>query len=166
MGQVKKKINVQDLEIGMRIADLDRPWLETPMLFQGDVIHTQSEIDELRRYCNYVYITVSQSGKVVARAAGEVAQRDTAAQDTVEPQRLEFDLLKKAATPQYGEHRYPDQTTLEQEIKTVRRIHDEEPVGRIIALANFTKRRDFHSDIFLANTEKSTDSQDDCLNVT
>ena len=125
MGYIKKKINVQDLEVGMRIADLDRPWLETPMLFQGDVIHSQSEIDELKRYCNYVYITVSQSGEAIARRVGAVIHGDTTTQAAAEPQRLEFDLLKKAAMPQYGDHRYPDQTTLEQEVKTVRRTHHE-----------------------------------------
>ena len=39
MGNIKKKIDVGDLEIGMCVTDLDRPWLETPMLFQGYEIH-------------------------------------------------------------------------------------------------------------------------------
>lgn len=141
MEYIKKKINVQDLEVGMRIAALDRPWLETPMLFQGDVIHSQSEIDELKRYCNYVYITVSQSGEAIGRRPGGVAPHTMATQTAAEPQRLEFDLLKKAATPQYGEHRYPDQATLEQEIKTVRRTHHEARLFIKALLADARERK-------------------------
>jgi len=29
------RINIQDLTVGMYVSELDRPWLETPFLFQG-----------------------------------------------------------------------------------------------------------------------------------
>ena len=35
---------------------LDRPWLETPFVFQGFEIKDQSEIAQLQRYCDYVYV--------------------------------------------------------------------------------------------------------------
>ena len=35
---------------------LDRPWLETPFVFQGFEIKDQSEIAQLQRYCKYVYV--------------------------------------------------------------------------------------------------------------
>ena len=35
MGIEQKKISVDALEIGMYVSGLDRPWLETPFLFQG-----------------------------------------------------------------------------------------------------------------------------------
>lgn len=40
----------------MFIADLDRPWSETPFLFQGFEVRNQKEIEELRRLTEYVYI--------------------------------------------------------------------------------------------------------------
>jgi len=40
----------------MYVSRLDRPWLETPFLFQGFVIKNQQEIDELRRFCQHVYV--------------------------------------------------------------------------------------------------------------
>ena len=45
----------------MYVSDLDRPWLETPFLFQGFYIRTESEIEELRRYCDTVQIDIEQS---------------------------------------------------------------------------------------------------------
>lgn len=50
------KISVNQLKIGMYVAQLDRPWLETPFLFQGFYIRDQDEIRDLQAYCDYVYI--------------------------------------------------------------------------------------------------------------
>ncbi len=52
------KIGVNDLQIGMFVSALDRPWLETPFLLQGFLIESIADIDELRKHCTYVYIDV------------------------------------------------------------------------------------------------------------
>jgi len=51
-----KQIPSSRVEIGMYISHLDRPWTETPFLFQGFMVKTQKEIDELNRVANNVYI--------------------------------------------------------------------------------------------------------------
>jgi len=50
------RVGVNQLKIGMYVAQLDRPWLETPFLFQGFYIRDQDEIRDLQAYCDYVYI--------------------------------------------------------------------------------------------------------------
>jgi HD-GYP domain-containing protein (c-di-GMP phosphodiesterase class II) len=50
-----------DLTIGMYVSRLDRPWLETPFLFQGFYIETDDVLDELRRHCKYVYVDVTRA---------------------------------------------------------------------------------------------------------
>jgi len=52
------KIPSSEVELGMYIASLDRPWSETPFLFQGFEVHNQQEIDELHDQSNFVYIMV------------------------------------------------------------------------------------------------------------
>jgi HD-GYP domain-containing protein (c-di-GMP phosphodiesterase class II) len=52
-----EQVATEDLVPGMYVAELDRPWLETPFLFQGFQIKDQHEVAELRRYCRYVYVT-------------------------------------------------------------------------------------------------------------
>ncbi|MEM1260941.1 MAG: HD-GYP domain-containing protein [Pseudomonadota bacterium] len=47
---------MDDIRIGMYVAELDRPWVETPFLFQGFVIEDESVIDELRQHCRYVFV--------------------------------------------------------------------------------------------------------------
>ncbi len=40
----------------MYVAQLDRPWLETPFLFQGFYIRSEAEIEELKKHCEYVLV--------------------------------------------------------------------------------------------------------------
>ncbi len=124
VGNIKKKIDVGDLEVGMWVTDLDRPWLETPLLFQGYEIHNQEEIDELRRYCKFVYISVSVPVAAATSTSARSTQHRPAAKGTYDQHhRIEFDLLKKAAAPQHGELAYPDQTTLEEEMSAAHVTH-------------------------------------------
>jgi len=53
-----KKIPTTQLEIGMFISSLDRPWSETPFLFQGFPLHDQAELNELNKLTKHVYIMV------------------------------------------------------------------------------------------------------------
>ena len=55
------KTFVSDLQIGMYICKLDRPWLETPFPFQGFYIRTMGELNEVKRFCEYVYISDEKS---------------------------------------------------------------------------------------------------------
>ncbi|UTW46243.1 HD-GYP domain-containing protein [bacterium SCSIO 12696] len=50
------QVSVSQLKIGMFVAELDRPWLETPFLLQGFVIQHPSEMRKLSEYCDYVYV--------------------------------------------------------------------------------------------------------------
>lgn len=73
----KKKIPVEELQIGMFVVELDRPWLETPFPFQGFAVVSQREIDALSKYCREVYIDIEQSigaDKRSRLSAGTAAQ--------------------------------------------------------------------------------------------
>lgn len=56
-----KKIDSKELQLGMYVAKLDRPWLETAFPFQGFSITTQAELQELERLCRHVYIDEEKS---------------------------------------------------------------------------------------------------------
>lgn len=58
----------------MFVAQLDRPWLETPFLFQGFEIREDSEIRQLRQYCRHVYVDAARSSyprEKLLRATGK-----------------------------------------------------------------------------------------------
>ena len=54
-------IHVNQLKLGMFVSGLDRPWLETPFVFQGFRIQRIEDIDKIRKYCEYVQVDVEKS---------------------------------------------------------------------------------------------------------
>lgn len=60
------KIATDDLEIGMFVSALDRPWLETPFRIQGFRIENRAQIRGLRDHCAYVFVDTLQSKKKAA----------------------------------------------------------------------------------------------------
>lgn len=55
------KISTADLELGMYVSGLDRPWLETPFLLQGFRVASEDDLKTLQRYCQYVYVDIEKS---------------------------------------------------------------------------------------------------------
>jgi putative nucleotidyltransferase with HDIG domain len=51
-----RKIPVADLEVGMYVSELDRPWLETPFMFQGFYVQTEEDVAAVRSYCRQVVV--------------------------------------------------------------------------------------------------------------
>jgi len=57
----KVRVPVDLLVIGMYVSELDRPWIETPFIFQGFLITNENELDQLNQYCEYVYVDREKS---------------------------------------------------------------------------------------------------------
>src|SRR5688572_18645884 len=55
------KINSPDLKVGMFVADLDRPWVDTPFLLQGFLIEDEAQIATLRTHCEFVIVDRARS---------------------------------------------------------------------------------------------------------
>jgi HD-GYP domain-containing protein (c-di-GMP phosphodiesterase class II) len=71
---LKKRVTIAELQFGMYIAELDRPWTETPFKFQGFVLKTHQELELLAKYCSVVFVDPDR---------GEVLSSLT---DTIPPQ--------------------------------------------------------------------------------
>lgn len=54
-------VSTQELELGMFVAELDRPWLGTPFLVQGFLIEDEGQIATLRDLCRFVTIDRARS---------------------------------------------------------------------------------------------------------
>jgi putative nucleotidyltransferase with HDIG domain len=50
------RIHPVQLQLGMYVCMLDRPWLETPFLFQGFLLSHDDDLFALRSLCDYVYV--------------------------------------------------------------------------------------------------------------
>lgn len=61
-----KEVPVEFLEFGMFVAKLDRPWTETPFVFQGFVLKTEEQLEALKKYCKKVYVDPERRQESVA----------------------------------------------------------------------------------------------------
>jgi HD-GYP domain-containing protein (c-di-GMP phosphodiesterase class II) len=55
------QIPIERLRTGLYIYQLDRPWTETPFLFQGFVVESEEQLETLRQLCRVVYVQVSSA---------------------------------------------------------------------------------------------------------
>ena len=58
---MKKSVPVSELRFGMYVAELDRPWTETPFRFQGFVLSSEQQLEALRKYCKTVIVDSEKS---------------------------------------------------------------------------------------------------------
>lgn len=59
------RIDVNDLKIGMYVAKLDKPWLESTFLFQGFELKNQADIKAVKEQCKFVFIDVTKQNKAL-----------------------------------------------------------------------------------------------------
>jgi len=58
---MESKVDAKDLRVGMFVADLDRPWIDTPFLLQGFLIEDDQQIRQLQRHCQFVVVDRARS---------------------------------------------------------------------------------------------------------
>ncbi|HEY5790851.1 MAG TPA: HD-GYP domain-containing protein [Gammaproteobacteria bacterium] len=58
---MRKKVETKDLQIGMFVAELDRPWLQSHFLFQGFKIGNDAELKDVRETCAFVFVDLEKS---------------------------------------------------------------------------------------------------------
>lgn len=107
-----KKIPASELEIGMYVSRLDRPWRETPFLFQGFYVQNQKELNTLNKLCKDVFIV---TGDDIPHGAQKSID-DRAAADTSE--------LKEILSQQpvrKGEHERP----FAEELDSAKKYHED-----------------------------------------
>jgi HD-GYP domain-containing protein (c-di-GMP phosphodiesterase class II) len=82
-----RKIPVEELTFGMYVSKLDRPWTETPFVFQGFVLKSEKQIDVLKKHCKHVFVDpekedLSEVGKVgaaeIAKVRGTTVYKEAA----------------------------------------------------------------------------------------
>lgn len=107
---MEKKIDTRDLRLGMYISDLDRPWVETPFMFQGFSLTATDDIRVLQEHCRFVYIDVDQGED--SHACSE--RREESATP---------DVLMELCHRPNGFDFYQDQLSVEEELAVARDTH-------------------------------------------
>ena len=58
---MKKSVTVAELQFGMYVAELDRPWTDTPFMFQGFVLQSEAQLETLKKFCKSVLVDEDRS---------------------------------------------------------------------------------------------------------
>lgn len=112
---IREKVSVYDLKLGMYVVELDRPWLETPFLFQGFIISSEEEIDQLTEYCDHVFIDVSQT---------EIKYQDRGQTRRQVRDRRIYKIPTESALPQAISHYDHAKRTVDNVLTSLRLSHD------------------------------------------
>ncbi|MEA5445888.1 HD domain-containing phosphohydrolase [Gammaproteobacteria bacterium AB-CW1] len=84
------RVSVDELVPGLYVSELDRPWTETPFLFQGFMVETEADIRALREHCEYVWVDGERSRELPASTprpdgsgTGSQQVKDASASDVI-----------------------------------------------------------------------------------
>jgi HD-GYP domain-containing protein (c-di-GMP phosphodiesterase class II) len=55
------RLETSSLKLGMFVAELDRPWIDTPFLIEGMLLEKEQELLTLKQICHYVYVDLEKS---------------------------------------------------------------------------------------------------------
>ena len=122
----KVKVYVEDLAPGMYVCELDRPWIETPFLFQGFMINTAKELQLLREWCQYVFVDQQESiAPVGADNHHHYSNHAKAQSANTQSAKAQKDAAEKHEIPAQDEFDYPAfQRQLEHALAVHRDAHD------------------------------------------
>jgi len=54
-------VAAKDIRIGMFVAELDRPWTDTPFLLQGFLVEDEKQLAQLQSLCKFVHVDRTRS---------------------------------------------------------------------------------------------------------
>ena len=80
---MKKNIPIAELKYGMYVAQLDRPWTDTPFMFQGFVLETEEQLELLKKFCKTVFVDEERVQVPVEREVEHAKLAHTGTQRTV-----------------------------------------------------------------------------------
>lgn len=106
---MKKEVSVDQLEFGVFIAELDRPWTETPFMYQGFVLNNDKQLEALKKYCKKVYIDLDKGPDLPDRS-------QLLAGDTGGPPRMPPPLGPSVLTTIKTRVTYSQQSTVDEEL--------------------------------------------------
>ena len=78
------KVHTENLQPGMYISQLDRPWLETPFLVQGFYVKNRKDIDFISEICDFVYVNPREAASKITTKMPTVSSAMGRSPDTIE----------------------------------------------------------------------------------
>jgi HD-GYP domain-containing protein (c-di-GMP phosphodiesterase class II) len=95
----RKQLPVEQLQFGMYVAELDRPWTDTPFMFQGFHLRTDQQLATLKKFCKHVFVDLERTEKHEPRPP---AAQFSIKGSTAYPEKLTVEVEFKQAATDYA----------------------------------------------------------------
>lgn len=115
------KISSHELEVGMYVSELDRPWVDTPFPLQGFHIKDRSDAEKVQHFCKFVFIDVEKGSGLETKKTKNVAppkRNQTAQANTKSPGKANRPVKLKSV-------KYTNHQPLENELSKGEKIYEE-----------------------------------------
>jgi len=112
------QIPVHRLSKGLYVLQLDRPWIESPFVFQGFEIESDEQLAQLRALCSNVFVEINEA------EVDDLLSR-TQEGPVADPRMASLDELSKDLTARLGLVPPKDPLTLKGELSNAKRIYSE-----------------------------------------
>jgi len=110
---MKKEVPVEQLEFGVFVSELDRPWTETPFMYQGFILSNEKQLEALKKYCKKVYIDLEKGPDLPDRSKQQKG-------DVGGPKRPAVPLGPSVLTTIKNKVTYREQSTVDEELPVAR----------------------------------------------
>lgn len=119
-----KKVAVENLTIGMYVAELDRPWIDSDFLVQGFYIRSEPGIERVKKTCEFVYVDPRRYDSSLTDVKLGVV-KITVEEDEAEPPEITDRIRPKKPveyqdTVELGNELEPARTSLEDAVDIMR----------------------------------------------
>jgi HD-GYP domain-containing protein (c-di-GMP phosphodiesterase class II) len=115
---MKKEVPVEQLEFGVFVSELDRPWTETPFMYQGFVLNNEKQLEALKKYCKKVTIDLDKGADLPDRS--ELLTSRSGEPPGLPGRRVAEPLGPSVLTTIKNKVVYREQSTVDQELPVAR----------------------------------------------
>lgn len=118
-----QKVTAEDLQIGMFVSGIDRPWRETPFPIQGFHIEDRTQLEKLQHLCKWVYVDVRRS-RALGKLRPQAQEFSFVSEHFEEKQRRNGrEIINLRIRTIQNDHPYKSLTSLDSELKQARKVH-------------------------------------------
>jgi len=128
---MKKEVPVEKLEFGVFISELDRPWTETPFMYQGFILSNENQLEALKKYCKTVFIDLDKGPDLPDRS-----QLQTGDVSSPASKRAAVPLGPSVLTTIKNKVTYREQSTVDEELPVARTAQRKTEVVLKVIMSN------------------------------
>lgn len=118
-----QKVFADDLQMGMFVSGIDRPWRETPFPIQGFHIESREQLEKLQHLCKWVYVDVRKSRAPVKLTQAQPEYSFVSEYFEEQQRKNGRETLNLRIRTMQNDYPYKSITSLTAELREARKVH-------------------------------------------